>query len=393
MDKLLIVNNNLHIGGVQKALISLLWNIREQYDITLLLFYAGGELMKELPPDIRVITPDGAYRYLGMTRQDAVSWEDRLGRGFYGAVTRVFGRKYAVALMALGQKSLGAFDAAVSYLHNSSDRAFYGGCNEFVLRHVSAKKKVAFLHCDYSLCGGDTLENAAQYAMFDVIAACSRGCAEAFLRCNPNLREKVTVVPNCHRFEQIRNAADAAPAALPRDTINIVTVARFGREKGVERALRVIGSLGSLQKKLHYYLVGDGILKKEILAAVEEENLGECVTLCGMQENPYGYIRSADLLLIPSYSEAAPLVIGEAACLGTPVLSTETSSAREMIESTGYGWVCENTEEAMKETLENLLAQPDRLHRKKARLEQSILNNDLAVSGFAECIRTETVKQ
>ena len=49
-----------------------------------------------------------------------------------------------------------------------------------------------------------------------------------------------------------------------------------------------------------------------------------------MMDNPYGYIKAADLLLIPSYNEAAPLVIGEAAGLETPILSTETSSAKEM---------------------------------------------------------------
>ena len=50
MKKILIVNNNMHIGGVQKALVSLLWAIRDQYDITLLLFHPGGECRKELPP-------------------------------------------------------------------------------------------------------------------------------------------------------------------------------------------------------------------------------------------------------------------------------------------------------------------------------------------------------
>ena len=44
-------------------------------------------------------------------------------------------------------------------------------------------------------------------------------------------------------------------------------------------------------------------------------------------ENPYGYMRAADVLLIPSFSEAAPMVIHESALLGTPILTTETSSA------------------------------------------------------------------
>ena len=39
MKKLLIVNNNLNIGGVQKSLYNLLWSLPEDYEVTLYLFY------------------------------------------------------------------------------------------------------------------------------------------------------------------------------------------------------------------------------------------------------------------------------------------------------------------------------------------------------------------
>ena len=194
MKKLLIVNNNLHIGGVQKALVHLLWHIRTRYEVTLLLFYPGGELLKELPPDIRVLTVDTAYRYLGMTGSDAQKRVfDMLGRTFFAGITRLFGRKTALWLMAPGQRALTGYDVAIAYLHDAGERLFYCGCNTFVLQHVEAAKKIAFLHCDYSACGADTAANARQYARFDAIAACSQGCADSFLRANPALRERVRV--------------------------------------------------------------------------------------------------------------------------------------------------------------------------------------------------------
>lgn len=385
MKKILIVNNNMHIGGVQKALVNLLWNIREQYDITLLLFSERGAYLADIPPQIRVITAQ-SYEYLGMTRNDDLRPWQKAVRGIYGAVTRIFGRKLAVSCMALGQKTLSGYDVAISYLHNSGEKVFYGGCNDFVLRHVQAGKKVAFLHGDYGKCGANTRENARQYAHFDVIAACSQGCADSFLQANPQLKEKVKVVSNCHRFDQIAKSADEAPVSLCRDKINIVTVARLGKEKGVERALRVLSRIGQCREQLHYYIVGDGIQKPLLQQILQEENLQDTVTLCGMLTNPYGYIRAADLLWIPSYSEAAPLVIGEAASLGTPVLSTETSSAREMVEDTGYGWVCENTQAAMEQAVTALLAQPDELRRKQQQLPPIALDNSRAVAEFANCV-------
>lgn len=389
MKKILIVNNNMHIGGVQKALVSLLWSIRGKYDITLLLFSKSGECLQEIPSDVKVITPESAYRYLGMTKYDMRSVGDKLGRAFFGAIVRLLGRKYAVALMAARQKRLEGYDVAISYLHNGGEKAFYGGCNDFVLNHVTADRKVAFIHCDYMLCGANTAENARQYGMFDEIVACSRGCADSFLRANPSLRDKVKVAYNCHMFEQICAKAQASPVHTDESKINIVTVARLGKEKGVERAMRAISGLGPLKENIHYYVIGDGIHMPLLLQIIKERELSQCVTLCGMLSNPYGYIRAADLLLIPSYSEAAPLVIGEAASLGTPILSTETSSAREMIEECGYGWVCENSEDAMTEMLKKLINTPSQLSACREHLAESVINNELAVSMFDQCMELD----
>lgn len=386
MKKILIVNNNMHIGGVQKALVNLLWDIRGQYDITLLLFHRGGELLGEIPPEIQVVTPTSAYRYLGMTRNDKLSGWNKLRRSFYAAITRLFGRKYAIALMALGQKKLEGYDVAISYLHNGAAKAFYGGCNDFVLRHVAANKKITFLHGDFQLCGANTPENGKQYAKFDRIAACSQGCADSLLQVHPEMADRVEVVPNCHRFGDIAAKADQAPTTLSENKINIVTVARLGKEKGVERALTAIAGLGALKENLHFYVVGDGIQRPLLEQIVQQEHLENQVTLCGMLQNPYGYISAADLLLIPSYSEAAPLVIGEAASLGTPILSTETSSAREMIEQKGFGWVCENSPEGIRTGLLELLNAPHILRKKQAAMRQHDLDNTIAISKFTQVV-------
>lgn len=388
MKKLLIVNNNLHIGGVQKALVSLLWDIRDQYDVTLLLLYRGGELLQELPPDVEVVSAGGAWRYLGMTRGDVHTFQNRMGRAFFASISRVLGRKYAIILMSLGQRKVCGYDVAISYLHNSGDKVFYGGCNDFVLKHTEAERKITFLHCDYGRCGADTSDNGKQYARFDTIAACSQGCADAFLEAHPELREKVRVVRNCHRFEKIREAAEADPRELIIGKINIVTVARLGKEKGVERALRAIAQLGQLHEQIHYYVVGDGVQMKLLQQLIREEKLTDVVTLCGQQKNPYGYIKAADLLLIPSYSEAAPLVIEEAAALGTPVLSTETSSAREMIEETGYGWVCANSEDGMRDALKEILSDSGKMDLESICLSDIKKENTQALQQFQKCIES-----
>ena len=387
MKKVLIVNNNMHIGGVQRALVSLLWQLQGSCDVTLLLFSPVGKCMEELPPSVKVITADSPYRFLGQTKYDLHSTADRLGRGFYAGITRLFGRKYALSLMGLGQKRLEGYDAAISYLHDGAPKAFYGGCSEFVLRHVSAKRKIAFLHCDWGLCGADTPENNRRYAEFDRIAACSQGCADAFLKCNPRLADKVAVVPNCHRFDRIRDSEPARELKKEPGKIHVLTLARLGREKGVDRALEAIARLGDCREKLRYHVVGDGILRETLEEFIRNKGLENTVTLWGEKNMPWGFLRQADLLLIPSRSEAAPLVIGEAACLGTPILSTRTSSAEEMIENPGYGWVCENTVEAMTAALSELLNNPEQIQAKHRALSGLAFDNTRAMEAFTELLR------
>lgn len=384
--KILIVNSNMHIGGVQKALVNLLWSVHSVYDVTLLLFYKGGELICDVPDDIKIIAVNSHFRYLGMTKNDTKTVSDKLLRSFYAAITRVFGRKYAIALMSLGQKKLKDFHCAISYLHNPGDRAFHGGCNDFVLGHVDASRKLTFLHCDYLLSGANTQCNLRQYTRFDAIAACSEGCADTFLTVNPQLRDKVRIVKNCHRYDKIRELAEKAPVDFDGEKLNVLTVARFGKEKSVERALQAIAMLGEMKNSMHYYIVGDGAGRKAVLDVIEREKLHTVVSLCGEMANPYGYVKSADLLLIPSRSEGAPMVIGEAACLRTPVLTTDTSSAKEMVQKPGFGWVCENSVSGIRDGLKKLLEE-SAIIKAKAELISGITFTDAgAAQAFIDLI-------
>ena len=376
MKKIIIVNNNMHLGGVQKSLVNLLRSIHDDCDVTLALFHPAGELMKDIPEHVKILPIRSAYRYLGMTRYDIHSNPAaKLGRSIFAAISRVFGRDWAIRLMALSQRKIKGFDTAISFLHDGSDKTFYGGCNDFVLRHIDAGKKVTFLHCDYRLCGADTTANAKRYAKFDTIAACSDGCGRIFTTALPHLAEKVVTVPNCQDYDGIRRMADTGSVTLPGDRVNIVTVARLGREKGVERAVEALSRLDC--KNYHYYIIGDGILRPQIEELIFRNHMEDRITLLGEMANPYGYMKAADLLLIPSVSEAAPMVIGEAACLGTPVLSTRTSSAEEMIVRPGFGWVCDNSIEGLTESLRTLLEMPQRIQ-----INNTALNNETAKAQF-----------
>ena len=64
--------------------------------------------------------------------------------------------------------------------------------------------------------------------------------------------------------------------------------------------------------------------------------------MLGEQSDPYQFLAQADWLLAPSFHEAAPMVFDEAKLMGIKVITTNTTSAEEMI-GCEHGVVCENS--------------------------------------------------
>ena len=84
-----------------------------------------------------------------------------------------------------------------------------------------------------------------------------------------------------------------------------------------------------------------------------ENGLSERIIFHGAVENPYPYKKQADFFFLPSFHEAAPLVLEEAKLLGLPILTTETLSARTLVGDLGI--VCQNDDTVLEATLLDFL--------------------------------------
>lgn len=384
MKKLLIVNNNMMVGGVQKSLYNLLWSLDPaEYEVTLLLFSKTGEYLDQLPATVRVVECGGLFRLLGKSQAAYTGWE-ALVRGFLAMVSRLLGRHTAIRLMLAGQPVWdNHYDCAVSFLHNGRRKAFYGGAQDYVLHRVRADRKVAWLHCDYQKCGANHQENNRMMERFDTIVACSEGCRRSFLAALPHLETRCVAVPNCHRFEEIQTLADVDPVAYSAQAVNVVTAARLSHEKGLERAIRAVAYARDAGLPVQLHLVGGGPMKGALQELTRELGLEKAVTFYGEQPNPYRYMKNADLFLLSSYHEAAPMVIDEARCLSLPVLTVATTSSAEMVTEAGAGWVCDNSQEALNEALCQVVRDREALAAVKNHLAETWMDNRKALERFA----------
>lgn len=358
MKKLLIVINNMNIGGIQKALLELLkaLTICTQYDVSLFCCKKTGEFFEKIPKKIRILEENP---YAKATEQ---SLSECKKQGIKYFVFRFFSSLWSKCftkglpsriLCKLVGNIDGQYDVAISYSQPIGDHSFCNLTNEIVLNCVNAKKKITFLHCDFGSYGGNTKRNRNLYKKFDYVAAVSNSVGSRFVQLVPELANKVRTVYNFCDCEEIEQLANINPLSYNKKTI--VTVARLSEEKGILRCIPIFHRLKKEGYDFEWHIVGGGILKNEIEREIIRYSLENNIFIEGEQINPFRYLKNADYFLLPSFHEAAPMVYNETFTLGVPMLTTNTLSAKELVEKRCIGFVCENNVEAIYEMLYKIL--------------------------------------
>lgn len=384
--KLLFVCNNMHIGGIQRALVNLLNEISAEYDVTLMLMSKQGAYLELLNKEIKIITGNKFTKILGMTQREAR--EDGmfsyLWRSLWVILTRLFSSKFTYNALVRFQRLKEPYDVAISYMQNSAYRYFYGGVNEFVAHSVKANKKISFVHCDFKNYLGNNQHNKNFYKYFDKIACVSRSCANVFIEECPEHKDKVVAVSNCYNYDDMERLSGSYNAEKTAGVLNILTCARISEEKGIFRMFPILADLKQEGYDFIWRIAGEGALYEDAKKVVCEAGLSDNIIFLGNLENPYPYYKSADLLLVPSYNEAAPMVFGEAEYFKLPILSTNTTSAKEMVYEKNIGFVCDNNDAAIKAALEEIFKSPDMLLSKKNTGET---NNERAIAEFRGMVK------
>ncbi len=379
----------MNIGGIQKSLVNLLNELcarrADEYKVDLLLFSNTGELAADIPKEINIIPGNFFTRILGMSHGEAKEQgiPTLLYRSFWTVITRIFKTRVSFRILSHMQKLCGEYDCAISFMQNGEPNVFYGGCAEFVL-NTAAKEKLCFIHCDFQSYGGNCGYNRRTLEEFDRIAAVSDSVAKRLTAAVPSLAGKVRTVHNCTDFERINKISDEYEPEYTEGWMNLFTAARLHAEKGILRMIPILYRIKQKGAAFVWRIGGEGPDRAEIERRIAELDLQNEIILLGSLKNPYPYFKYSDAVLVPSYNEAAPMVFAEARMFGTPIFTTETASAREMVEDTHSGIVCENTDEKIESELTGFIL--DFIPHKN-KLEYC--DNALALEEFDKLINSE----
>ena len=322
--KLLFRHRSMEMGGVEKVMLSIVNNLNpEKFEITVCLNLNQGELRNEFPPHIRKL-------YLAEGKED-------FSKNIILQKIQLYQRKKKLEKLRKNPEIIDKqhlkeyFDIEIGMTYNDF---------ESVLNSSNKNsKKIGWFHSEINVPGLKPLlpEILKQFPQFDVMVYCSQKIKDLMHIHHPELhfpREKVII--NAISIEEIKvKAAEKIEAFSEKP--RFVSVGRLHYRKGYHKLIEAHTKLIREGHDHQILIVGEGEHRQNLEKLIKENKVERTFILLGNKMNPYPYIKNADFFILPSESEAWPLVIAEALILQKPIIATDTGDVSMMIapEKTG----------------------------------------------------------
>lgn len=401
--KILIVCNHIAIGGIAKSLLSLLKALYKegvQVDVSALQV-SDHEIKKELMvfahfieiPELQVIArnPRGIKKLFLLAKR-RVLWETFALRFWNAKKTagndrakrkRMFfnsKREYKLCKNSRVKIDLSNYDCVISWAELMT--------NYILAENIICKKKIGWVHPDYLNAGFSPEVDKKAFEKLDAIVAVSKSGEESLKKAFPDMQEKCFSVGNLLDLDGIRSASAIDTPEMGSNDFKIVTVARLqNRSKAFDRAVRICQKLRVSGRKFTWFIIGDGENKQDILNDINRLGVCDCVVLLGHKNNPYPYMKNADLFVLQSYYEGRPVSVDEAMALGTPVLVTDYASANEQIINNVNSFVVPNNEKDIFEKIAMIIDHPEILKNMRESLAKDAFSALTELSSFEKLIK------
>lgn len=335
-SRILVVCDSARIGGIQRALAGFLQCINhDRFDVDLFLFDDSALLDDGEFEGCRIIPSIEKLRVCGQTMSLArqAGMLSFAKRALYSLACKTFGSRFASSFAFRGVYLDGNYDFAISFTNDAGMKTPYYGVNRFVLDHVCAGKRIAWIHVDPSVYPLDTVENHSIYKRFDRIACVSSFVREKFCELFPECEEKTIVVNNFIEQERVLRLADCGHCeSIDHDYFNFATVGRIEDNKNQILVPELMAQLKERGIPVKWHLIGDGVGRKEVVEKARCLDVLTDLVFWGEIRNPYALIKQMDALVSVSKSESFGLSIAEALILAVPVVCLEFPAVDEIVK-------------------------------------------------------------
>lgn len=348
MKRIIIVSHAMEIGGAERALLGLLNSFDySNYQVDLFLARQEGDLFKFIPKEVNLL-PMNQARYLAVPMKTLLS--ERKLKMLYGRLKGKWLAKKRVESLELGKDNQVALTYSHrytwKYMDDINSDVEYDLAISFLtphyicLNHVKAKKKIAWIHTDYSTIDIDVETELGMWEGYDYIASISEKATEAFLQKFPTLQDKIIGIDNIVTNSMVEEQADE-PIDVEfekEEHIKLLSVGRFSYAKNFDNVPEICKYLLEGGFNIRWYLIGFGGDEQLIRDNIEKYGMKDRVIILGKKDNPYPYIKNCDVYVQPSRYEGKAVTVREAQILQRPVIITDYATAHSQIED-GYDGV------------------------------------------------------
>lgn len=344
--RIFIAMHYMEIGGAETALVGLLNALDPaRVDVDLFLYDHRGEMMQFIPEWVNLLPQIPKYSVLERPIVELVK------RGFWGiAAARMWAKRISkVAYKRSGSKleNNGGLDkmskCTTPLLPKINPSMTYDLAISFLTPHrivaekVKAKKKIAWIHTDYTRVWVDAEDELKVWQKYDYVASISGDVTNTFLQVFSSLAPKIVEIENILSPTFVRKRAeleDTDKEFRQTDKISLLSIGRYSEQKNYDNVPDICKRLINKTKlNIKWYIIGYGGDEALIRQKIKEAGMEEHVILLGKRSNPYPYIKACDIYVQPSRYEGKSVTVREAQMLCKPVVVTNYPTAPSQIRS------------------------------------------------------------
>ena len=343
MKRILIVSHAMELGGAENALLGLLEAMdTSRYQVDLFLLRHQGELFSYIPDKINILPESPSYSCMAIPIQNVIR-----RKHYLIAISRVIGKWMANRRI----KKLGYTDSDIEleYSHKYTCPIMPMISNEtydlaisfltphyYVAQKVKAKKKIAWIHTDYSVVQVDKQSQIKMWNQYDWIASISDSVTNSFLKVFPELSTKIKLIGNILPIDYIQSKANEFDAKVEMSNhgyIKILSIGRFCTAKNFDSIPEICSIILQMGRRVIWYIIGYGGDEALIRNRIAEFGMENNVVILGKKSNPYPYINACDIYVQPSRYEGKCVSVIEAQSLHKPVVIANYATANSQLRN------------------------------------------------------------
>lgn len=180
----------------------------------------------------------------------------------------------------------------------------------------------------------------------------------------------ITIMQNGVNPDEGAAEGDISDLPLKENVARLLFVGQQDYKKGTRELIRSCGILKQEDVSFQLVMVGEGQDRSALEKEARELGIGEDVLFTGRisdRDRLMAIYRQADLFVFPSVYDNAPLVVREAAQVGTPSLVVSGSCAAEGMEDGKNGFLCDGSAADIAECIKKALPMAEQVGQEARR--------------------------